>query len=215
MCRRTHDQCRMSGRPRFECGVEYPQRRYAHLLTSLARAWASRTGVDTRACTHAMLHTRKSATKDTETRRRASATVGTKAIVDTETCWRAAARGARLRDARARAACTSRCRRRRLHGVGRSARHAAIGVARDGRRRGGCAGLCRRVRDSEALGVNPHGRCAFIRAVLLDFNRAKRRLRSVWGYEPGAGGPPAWMRKFRRGLPLPGALWQRLGQSPP
>ena len=156
MCRRAHDQCRMSGRPRYECGVEYPQRRYTHLLTSHARARASRTGGDTRACTHAMLHTHKSATKatvDTETRRRASATVGaTKAIADTATRRRAAARGARRRDARARAACTGRRRGRRLHGVGRGARHAAIGVARDGRGRGGGARACRRGRDSEVLG---------------------------------------------------------------
>jgi hypothetical protein len=202
MCRRAHDQCRMSGRPRFECGVEQPQRRYAHLLSSLARAWASRTGGDTRACAHAMLHTRKSATKDTETRRCASATVGTKAIVDTETCWRAAARDARLRDARARAACTSRFRGRRLHGVGRGARHAAVGVAQDGRGRGGGARACRRLRDSEALGVNPQCRCAFMRAVLLDVNRAKRRLRSVWGYEPGAGGPRARRQRPSSGSPV-------------
>jgi hypothetical protein len=65
MCRRAHDQCRMRGRPRYECGAEYPQRRYTHLLTSHARARASRTGGDTRACTHAVLHPRKSATKAT------------------------------------------------------------------------------------------------------------------------------------------------------
>ncbi len=74
---------------------------------------------------------------------------------------RAAARGARRRDARARAARTSAERAAALatlasrpwewllHGAGRGAGHAAVGVARDGRGRGGGARACRRVRDSQ------------------------------------------------------------------
>jgi hypothetical protein len=41
-CRRAHNQCRISERPLYKYGVEYPQRRYAHLLTTLARARATR-----------------------------------------------------------------------------------------------------------------------------------------------------------------------------
>ncbi len=67
----------------------------------------------------------------------------------------AAARGARCRDARARAACTSGRRGRRLHGAGRGTRHAAIAAARDDCRGGGCAGLCRPVRGSKAV-ARPH-----------------------------------------------------------
>ena len=63
----------------------------------------------------------------------------------------------------ARAACTSRCRGRRLHGARCGARDAAIGIARDGRGRGG--GARARLRDSEALGVSPRCRCTCIPAV--------------------------------------------------
>jgi hypothetical protein len=54
--------------------------------------------------------------------------------------------------------------------------------------------------------VSPRCRCAFIRAVLLDFNRrAKRRLRSVWGYGPAGRGPDGSGRHRARRLPKAGA----------
>jgi hypothetical protein len=40
MCHRAHHRCRISARPRYQYGVEYPQRRYEHLLTRLTRAWS-------------------------------------------------------------------------------------------------------------------------------------------------------------------------------
>jgi hypothetical protein len=94
------------------------------------------------------------------------------AVIDTEVLLCAAARGARRRDARARAACTSRCRGRRLHGAGCGACDAAIGVARDDRGRSGGARACRCVRDSEALGASPHCRRVHPFSALLDSSRA-------------------------------------------
>ena len=87
------------------------------------------------------------------------------AVIDTETRRRAAARGARRRDARARAALACRYRGRWLHGARCGARNAAIGAAPDGRRRDGGARLCRRVRGSEALAIrhiSGRRRCAAV-----------------------------------------------------
>jgi hypothetical protein len=99
----------------------------------------------------------------------------------------AAARGARRRDARARAACTSRRRCRRLHGAGRGTCHAAVAAARDDRRGGGCAGLHSILRISGAARDDRRGGgCAGLHSIL-----GISRMRSGQGARHKPPGPPS------------------------
>jgi hypothetical protein len=113
----------------------------ASTVLSASRASARvATPTDPVACEHPIPHKSKAATE---------------AEIDTEALACAAARGARRRDALARAACTSRRCGRRLHGACCSTCHAFVTAAGDDRRRDGCARLRRRVRDFKALAI-PH-----------------------------------------------------------